>query len=121
MAYEKNTWQTGDVVTAAKLNNMENGIADALAINVYTAEYIGETLTAGFSFNDLIDDMENHILPVIFVVQEGDHGYFYHLATVGHWDEDDPPYTAIFVGGNMDIPTTTFASTTATDHMTERV
>ena len=36
MAYEKNTWQTGDVVTAAKLNNMENGIADAntMIINV---------------------------------------------------------------------------------------
>lgn len=27
MAYVKTTWATGDVVTAAKLNNMENGIA----------------------------------------------------------------------------------------------
>lgn len=27
MAYEKNTWQSGDVVTSAKLNNIENGIA----------------------------------------------------------------------------------------------
>ena len=26
MSYTKNTWNTGDVVTAAKLNNMENGI-----------------------------------------------------------------------------------------------
>lgn len=29
MAYTKNTWQTGDIVTSAKLNNMENGIANA--------------------------------------------------------------------------------------------
>ena len=27
MGYNKTIWQTGDVVTATKLNNMENGIA----------------------------------------------------------------------------------------------
>jgi len=29
MAYTKNTWTTGDIVTSAKLNNMENGIDNA--------------------------------------------------------------------------------------------
>lgn len=29
MSYTKNTWATGDTITAAKLNNMEDGIADA--------------------------------------------------------------------------------------------
>ena len=29
MTYEKNTWANGDVITAAKLNNMEDGIANA--------------------------------------------------------------------------------------------
>ena len=29
MSYTKNNWQTGDVVTADKLNNMENGIEAA--------------------------------------------------------------------------------------------
>lgn len=29
MSYEKQTWQTGDVVTSAKLNHMEDGIAAA--------------------------------------------------------------------------------------------
>ena len=28
MAYEKNIWKTGDIVTSAKLNHMEDGIAD---------------------------------------------------------------------------------------------
>ena len=28
MAYEKTTWQSGDVVTSEKLNNIENGIAN---------------------------------------------------------------------------------------------
>lgn len=29
MAYEKQNWKTGDVVTSAKLNHMEDGIADS--------------------------------------------------------------------------------------------
>ena len=29
MAYEKTTWESGDVVTSAKLNNMEDGIENA--------------------------------------------------------------------------------------------
>lgn len=29
MAYTPNTWATGDTITAAKLNNMEQGIANA--------------------------------------------------------------------------------------------
>lgn len=29
MAYTPNNWQTGDTITAAKLNNMEQGIASA--------------------------------------------------------------------------------------------
>lgn len=28
MAYVKNDWQTGDIITADKLNHMEQGIAD---------------------------------------------------------------------------------------------
>lgn len=29
MAYTKHTWTTGEVITAGRLNNMEDGIADA--------------------------------------------------------------------------------------------
>ena len=29
MAYTKNTWQTGDIVSSAKLNHMEDGIANS--------------------------------------------------------------------------------------------
>lgn len=38
MSYEKQTWQSGDIVTSAKLNHMEDGIAGggsgALVVNV---------------------------------------------------------------------------------------
>ena len=43
MAYTKNNWKSGDVVTSSKLNHMEDGIADA-----------GGTLViGGFSSNDI--------------------------------------------------------------------
>lgn len=35
MSYEKNIWQAGDVITAAKLNNIEDGIEAASNIPTY--------------------------------------------------------------------------------------
>lgn len=40
MAYVKTVWQTGDVITAAKLNNAENGIE---AASPYILDLTGET------------------------------------------------------------------------------
>ena len=39
MAYEKTNWQTGDVVTSAKLNKIEDGIAN-----------VGEVFKVTFTF-----------------------------------------------------------------------
>lgn len=59
MSYEKQTWQTGDVVTSAKLNHMEDGIAaassgggGALVVNVTTVSDDNEVCdkTAGEMF-----------------------------------------------------------------------
>lgn len=36
MAYEKQTWQTGDIITAPKLNHMEDGIESAPGYHVET-------------------------------------------------------------------------------------
>lgn len=35
MAYVKNTWETGDVITAEKLNHMEDGIAGGSEFKIY--------------------------------------------------------------------------------------
>ena len=45
MSYEKTTWQTGDIVTAEKLNNIENGIENAGSLPSVTAEDDGDVLT----------------------------------------------------------------------------
>ena len=44
MAYEATTWQTGDIITAEKLNNMESGIAaleKTKNINITFDSYFG--------------------------------------------------------------------------------
>lgn len=39
MSYEKNTWNKGDVITANKLNHMEDGIADGGGVLVVNSVY----------------------------------------------------------------------------------
>lgn len=38
MAYEKQTWQTGDIITAEKLNHLEGGVQNAFSPYVVTFE-----------------------------------------------------------------------------------
>ena len=46
MAYEKNTWASGDVVTSEKLNHIEDGIADSGGIVTVKVQFVD---TATFS------------------------------------------------------------------------
>lgn len=47
MAYVKNTWVTGDTITAEKLNHMENGIEGVGVFSLYpvTLDYANEAYT----------------------------------------------------------------------------
>ena len=68
MSYEKQTWQTGDVVTSAKLNHMEDGIAGggsgALAVTVTKTGFV---YTADKTAGEIIN-----ALPLVFEMQEID-------------------------------------------------
>lgn len=44
MAYEKQTWTTGEVITQEKLNHMEDGIAEGSGVNIEFIK-LGETQT----------------------------------------------------------------------------
>lgn len=72
MAYNKTVWQTGDTITAEKLNNIENGIAGTVLVvnysedpnipnkfvfdktwqEIYDVFSAGGLVTVGYSFND---------------------------------------------------------------------
>lgn len=64
MAYVKTTWATGDVITAAKLNNMEGGIEAAYPV-YFKKTVSGDTATIDASYNDVFALLRAHI-PVYF-------------------------------------------------------
>ncbi len=47
MAYTKNTWNDGDLITAEKLNKMEEGIEDAQNPATYTLPAANKTTLGG--------------------------------------------------------------------------
>lgn len=82
MSYTKTNWQTGDVVSAEKLNHAENGIElgctngfDAVIKSVYdeaSDENISEFIFG--SYDDLKTKIENKLCPNICVKYAGSSG-----------------------------------------------
>ena len=78
MAYEKQTWQTGDIVTAAKLDHMEDGIANA-SVGMMVVTITGND-TDGYTADKTFDEIKANYLkiPIIgkqdFILSAG-HGY----------------------------------------------
>ena len=70
MAYSKNTWQSGDVVTSAKLNNIENGIANCNGAITLTEDEGAGTVTLSVSYNDVLRMINTGIFP--FAIKQSD-------------------------------------------------
>ena len=69
MAYEKTTWQTGDTITAEKLNNIEQGIVAASGL--VTATVDDTTVTLDKTGNDIETMVAAGALPYFVVSGEG--------------------------------------------------
>lgn len=69
MAYVKNTWATGDVVTAAKLNNIEDGIEEAAQSGGGTmfisTSIIGGKPTLSATFQEIQNAISAGAFPVL--------------------------------------------------------
>lgn len=77
MAYTKTNWQNGDVITAAKLNKMEQGVASiAHALYPINVEVTGGELsgtvifTADKTYAEALAAIENGKLP-IYIFHDG--------------------------------------------------
>lgn len=70
MAYSKTTWANGDVITAAKLNNMENGIAGAASVLALTMD--GDTFAFDKTWQEIHDAIAAGIPVVASFEVEGD-------------------------------------------------
>ena len=96
MAYEKTTWQTGDIVTAQKLNNIENGIFDSNVIFLSedsnhvldkTWQEINDALALG-KIIMLVD--EEHLSGFRFLFSEEASGYYWLLSLSMQYKADSP-------------------------------
>jgi len=94
MAYTKNTWQTGDIVTSAKLNNMEEGIANAYPLYVDATFVTGEydmTGTLNKTWQEIYDAYSAGRL--IIVNEHGENmSTKVEMATAAHVEVGDEPY-----------------------------
>ena len=60
MSYEPTTWKAGDTVTSAKLNKMEQGIANSGGSLIITASALSDNLTLDKTWQEIYDAAEAH-------------------------------------------------------------
>ena len=65
MAYSRHTWASGDVVSAARLNNIEDGIEGGFLAK-HTGTWNGNVLTLDASWNDLLAEINAGKLPYLY-------------------------------------------------------
>ena len=97
MAYEPTTWKSGDVVTSAKLNKLESGVAEAGSgggILFVGAEIEGDTATLDKTYKEITD------AGFAVLVMPGDtEGFTDVLALSGYgFHEDDNEGLVTFTG-----------------------
>lgn len=112
MSYEKYTWQTGEVITADKLNHMEEGI---LVGNIYFVTATMNPDTGFYTINESYTSLKNKLDAGYLVAwlnkkDEGYYGYstLYVLTDVSYTSlsEDVYKYQATF-GTMLLIPEST--------------
>lgn len=102
MVYEKNTWQSGDVITSAKLNNMENGLDATNYFNVtITFTETPGVAAADKSLSEVVAAFAAGNRVIVYGTMEGGvevSGYVTGLATY-----NDSPVAWL---GNLTVPGT---------------
>ena len=89
MSYSPTTWQTGDTITASKLNNMESGISAASAAPLIETTYAD--LVSAVSGGTLVPGAQYRITDYVTVVNGkydlsaiGASGYLHYAVSAGH-------------------------------------
>ena len=86
MAYTKNTWADGDIVTSEKLNHMEDGIASGENVFIVGGVTLGEDKaslggTLDKTWQEIHDAMQSKICILIFA---DDNGIAHELITAAY-------------------------------------
>lgn len=73
MSYTPTNWQTGDTITAEKLNKLENGVASGGGGGLFkiTATLNNETWSVDKTFNEIVSAYNNGMLIVLYDTNDG--------------------------------------------------
>ena len=87
MSYEKQTWQTGDVISATKLNHIEQGLVDCYEAdsNIFVVNFTmgeGYTATADKTLEEIAEALEND--KIIKGFAKGPNGLIELISTTTH-------------------------------------
>ena len=112
MSYTKTTWQTGDTVTAEKLNNIEGGIEnlsyggfDAVIRGVWEDDTVTYSYLAG-SYNSLKAVIESGMTPYVLIrTSADDEPALISISFAVNVDglESNPPYFTLYTYAIFDI------------------
>ena len=109
MTYTPINWQTGDTITAAKLNNMENGIAGAGALFVHV-DFDSGALDK--TWQEIYD--ASLVVPVMLTIEDGPYVDVYYLSGLNSVEEQ---YGCFFIkSGAMGNTSIEFTATTSSSY-----
>lgn len=82
MFYEKTNWKNGDIITAQKLNKIENNIEKFFfcSKDTSTGLTLGET-----TYNDIKNAVDNGKLPIL--IDPYNYTYYYYLKGLGFYND----------------------------------
>ena len=111
MAYEPTVWKDGDVISAEKLNKIENAIG-----GVYYVDISEDRKTLSTTWQDVYDAYQSgkQIVGRQVVIDDNNNRiFFYILAVIGSAENH---YYVVFGGGGSTMPT--YSSDSATGQLT---
>ena len=95
MSYDKQNWQTGDVITANKLNHIEDGIANGGGVVVVHVTEENDTFTLDKTWNELQELLASGALVATVSEDTG----FTTMQFLTQTYSDNGTYAVAFIGG----------------------
>lgn len=102
MSYMKTTWQDGDVISAERLNNMENGIANAAIMFIVNITENNDEIVLDKTWQEIYNASENAIPVYIYAKNNNEYeGQGIFVDRVKEIYVFNNLYTVVTVDGNL--------------------